>query len=97
MRTTQELWTVLHCHPHGSHALLEHVRAELPCPSCVEHFDAFRRVYPPVYGPGWFEWTVELHNSVNALLEKPEWSLAEATRAWRNSFLCEHCHEAKFP
>jgi len=80
--TTQELWARLHRDGTGSNALLDDVRAHLPCPVCVEHFDAYRREHPPAFGRGWFPWTVAFHNAVNARLGKPVLPLGTASRIW---------------
>jgi hypothetical protein len=77
-----QLWAALHTDPRGSWRLLRRVRAELPCETCVRHFDLFVRVFPPAFGEGWFAWTVQLHNNVNVRLGRPLWTLDQARRLW---------------
>ncbi len=79
---TPEIWAWLHVDSRGSWALLHALRAELPCKPCVEHYDAYLRERPPVFGAGWFAWTVAFHNEVNVRIGKPFVPLAKAAYLW---------------
>ena len=47
---------------------------------CNEHWTIFVRSNPPVYGKNgeYFEWTVKVHNSVNARLNKRQYTVEES-------------------
>lgn len=71
-------------------ALVRHVRAMvdvLPCSSCAKHYREMLLAYPPELAAqrplGLFEWTVMVHNTVNARLGVPQVSLETALRMWR--------------
>lgn len=49
----------------------------LPCPDCRVHFAGIVTGHPPRWDE-YFEWTVGVHNLVNATLGKPAFSLDEA-------------------
>ena len=64
---------------------LKALSGAIPCSKCVEHYieqtkllDAIDVNKPMVL----FEWTVNLHNSVNRKLGKPEITYDEATQIW---------------
>lgn len=54
----------------------------LPCPSCRDHFRALLVAHPRDKHTPWFDYTVALHNHVNAQLEKPSVTLSSARRVW---------------
>lgn len=59
----------------------------LPCGTCRSDFLAYLREHPPQLDSpdAAFEWTVELHNAINAKLGKPNMSPEEAARIWNAS------------
>lgn len=54
----------------------------LPCGECRGHFWQQLLVLPPVWGDGYFAWTVALHNEVSGRLGKRLWSVEEARLRW---------------
>lgn len=40
---------------------------------CLQWLRDYLKDNPPVYGEGWYEWTVRLHDAVNTKLGKPLW------------------------
>lgn len=54
----------------------------IPCPPCAQHYKmALDKFPPPVHsGEALFEWTVMLHNKVNARLGKKVLTVEEAAR-----------------
>ena len=88
----RELWAMLHkraCHHDGrndSRFIAEFGR-KIPrymrgC-SCNEFWRQYIKKNPPVYTKyGYFKWTVDLHNAVNAKLGKKQISLEEARKIW---------------
>jgi len=50
----------------------------LPCGECARNFTRHLEQLPPVYGEGYFAWTVEFHNLVRTLQGKPTMTVADA-------------------
>lgn len=53
----------------------------IPCPTCATHFQALLATYP-FPDTEQFEWSVLLHNKVNARLGKPQFTVEEARAKW---------------
>lgn len=47
---------------------------------CNEFWANWSRLNPPVYGDGYFAWTVKAHNAVNYKLGKPTYTVEEARK-----------------
>jgi hypothetical protein len=59
----------------------------IPCKTCRDHYAAMLAQHPPATfaqrGPlGLFEWSVVVHNEVNARLAQPTWTPERALRRW---------------
>lgn len=76
--------------------LLESLTQLLPCDQCLTDFSKYFKIHGiPVKGHA-FEWTVNLHNSVNRKLKYAELSLEDARSRWQGSncsFLCTRKEE----
>jgi len=60
---------------------LMHFNERLPCLMCAMHFQTLMGQYPVPGDPRHlFEWSVFIHNQVNAQLKKPQVSLCEARK-----------------
>lgn len=59
-------------------AYVAHMARRLPCGECTQHFLAYLHEHPPVFGEGYFAWTVEFHNHVRTGQGKSTLSVAEA-------------------
>lgn len=77
------LWAELHTKRDVTPAFLQQFTKRIPCAECQAEWVALTNRIPPAFGPGWFAWTVEAHNAVNARLNKPKMSLEDARRLWR--------------
>ena len=62
---------------------IDSVTSRLPCSTCRPAWLAFLAAMPPVFGPGYFVWTVAAHNEVNARLGKPILSAEQALEIWQ--------------
>lgn len=78
----RELWTELHQRADADQKWLKQWLARVPCGTCKQHARMILGQLPPVFGDGWFAWTVEFHNKVNETLGKPIVSLDDAVRQW---------------
>jgi hypothetical protein len=74
-----KLWSMLH---RGSAQFPFTFNHSIPCGDCRRRWQKIVAVNPPVYGDGWFAWTVMVHNLVNAEIGKPQMSLADAAALW---------------
>lgn len=56
----------------------------LPCGECKQHWNTFCASQPPDLSSAeaYFAWTVAVHNSVNAKLNKPIMEIDDARRRW---------------
>lgn len=63
--------------------MLYQVIGALPCDECRWHYIQYITERPP--SGDLFAWTVQLHNSVNRRLGKPQMSLADAKRLYQNT------------
>ena len=52
--------------------------------SCKEHWKLILKSKPPVFGEGYFKWTVEVHTEVNKRLGKPTYTVEEARKFYSN-------------
>lgn len=70
-------------------ALVRRICENFPCGVCKGHCSAYLREHPPEdrkgggEPPDVFIWSVEFHNSVNARLQKPHFSLIDAIEIQR--------------
>jgi hypothetical protein len=78
----RSLWARLHAHRAGSDALVFSVLGDLPCGDCREKSRGYLLKHPPIYGPGWFGYTVDWHDDVNREQGKPPLGLVAATALW---------------
>jgi hypothetical protein len=76
------LWRELHAKGgDADEAYLADFARRVPCGDCRLHWlEAVART-PPVFGAGWFAWTVDRHNEVNRRLGKRELTIDEARAA----------------
>jgi len=61
------LWKSLHEEQNADDAWFSSWREKVPnvgC-SCRSWLDEWIKSNPPIYGDGWYDWTVKLHNAVN--------------------------------
>ncbi len=83
---SRELWAQLHRRAlqaeENDTEWLTAFAYRLPCAECRSHFWALVLASPPVWGNGFFGWTVRLHNSVNLKLRKPLMAEADARTHW---------------
>lgn len=77
-----EMWKWMHTAKDWDEARLMFWSGQLPCGDCKRGWLEILKAMPPVYGDGWFEWSVAAHNAVNAKLGKPEVGFAEARARW---------------
>lgn len=54
----------------------------IPCPSCGSHFKDLLDEFPLPITTDQFEWTVALHNQVNARIGKPVFTVEQARARW---------------
>lgn len=76
------LWREIHTKTDADAAYVASVARRLPCGECRRGWLWFVKEYPPVFGEGWWEWTWQAHNYVNAKLSKPVMTLDDARRLW---------------
>lgn len=76
------MWKRLHTATAADAAWITSYTANVPCGPCKAGWLAILKEMPPIYGDGWFAWTVEAHNAVNAKLGKPQMEFAEARARW---------------
>lgn len=82
--TLRSRWEELHRRPFACStddaAWLKSFRSRIPCGECRRHFDKFSAEHPPDFTShrSYFEWTWELHESVNRKLEKHGITVDEA-------------------
>ena len=88
-----ELWKELHTNAIGNNKsndaiFLANFGRKIPryttgC-SCREFWNNWVRQNPPIYTPSsaYFDWTVKVHNAVNAKLGKPQMSIEDAIAIW---------------
>jgi hypothetical protein len=76
------LWRELHTKRDADAAWLATFSSDLPCGDCKKHWGELLKAFPPVFGDGWFAWTVEAHNRVNDRLKKPRMTVGEARARW---------------
>jgi hypothetical protein len=70
------LWQLLHQEINATPKWFEEWKAKIPsygC-DCKRWFDDWLKDNQPVYGDGWYDWTVLAHNAVNKKLSKPIWT-----------------------
>jgi hypothetical protein len=79
------LWERLHTLANADDAWFMAWRQQIPCGPCANGFADIIEEMPPVYGDGWFAWTVAAHNAVNRTLGKPEMTVEEAWERWKSS------------
>ena len=66
-------------------AFIHYILNRLPCGECRQHTKQWLAANPPVFGPGWFAYTVAWHNDVRRRQGKSELSVEEAAAIWRNT------------
>ena len=76
------LWREIHTETEPTPEFVANIAQRLPCGPCRVHWIEVLRTIPPVYGDGYFGWSVDAHNAVNRLIGKPEVPLAEARGKW---------------
>ena len=74
----RELWAELHDRPDADAAYIADFIRRIPCGECRGHWLQILAEHPPRFGDEWFDWTVQVHNAVNAHLGKPQTTPAEA-------------------
>ena len=83
----RKAWSKLHRIHLGTPEVFEEWKSYIPsgC-ECKKKVDAILSRLPPRYDSpeSWFEFTVEFHNEVNAILDKPFVSMDRAYMLWRN-------------
>ena len=62
------LWAELH----AAESLPSDFAQRIPCPECQAHFLSYVAAHPPPVG-AFHQYTVDLHNEINARLGKPIW------------------------
>jgi hypothetical protein len=66
--------------------VIERLGDVVPCKACRDHYDAMLVQHPPSQFAnrplGLFEWSVLVHNAVNARLDQPTWTPERALRRW---------------
>jgi len=57
----------------------------IPCPTCVEHWNAFSRKSPPLTQnkESLIRWVLDAHNDVNMRAEKPLWTYDNVNCSYR--------------
>jgi hypothetical protein len=78
----QSLWAELHTRTDADTAYIESFTRRVPCGDCRSHWKLAMWVRPPVFGDGYFEWSVEIHNKLNIHLGKPTVELEVARARW---------------
>lgn len=78
----RKLWAELHAKRNADQQWFESWLKRVPCGECRTGAKAILEQLPPVFGDGWFEWTVNFHNKVNEKLGKPQFTLDEARALW---------------
>jgi hypothetical protein len=73
-------WETLHTVRNPTPSWFANWESKIPCGACKENYKKLR--IEPRYDD-WFRFTVELHNAVNAKLEKPRVEIDEAYRLWK--------------
>lgn len=84
IKMTQDLWAELHTKVGADELWFMDWFNRVPqigC-NCQEGASKILERLPPVYGEGWFVWSVAFHNEVNLKLNKRTWGLEEARRKW---------------
>ena len=76
------LWAELHQKADADRAWLTAWLAHVPCGDCKAHAREILKTLPPMFGAGWFAWTVAFHNAVNARLGKPQVTVWVARKLW---------------
>jgi hypothetical protein len=87
--TTRKLWSILHNRAFilrevdgaKEAEFLREFDARVPCGDCRLHWREILKKTPPDFD-AYFAWTVEVHNAVNRILGKREWTVAEARAAY---------------
>lgn len=76
----RNLWQELHTHQVNENSLswFENWLVRVPCGSCRSDFKKILKDNPPRFDDSFFEWTVEVHNSVNEKLGKEHFGLEKA-------------------
>ena len=66
----------------------ENLKNVIPCQECSDHYEKYLKKHPInnylSSKEKLFEWTVILHNEVNKMLDRAEWSVDEAHRYYTN-------------
>jgi glycosyltransferase involved in cell wall biosynthesis len=82
----REAWRLLHECRLGSQDWLSQWKKKIPrgC-GCYKNFEDMLIDLPPDFSSeqAWFDWTVAIHNAVNAKLNRPAVSMDRATNLWR--------------
>lgn len=67
------MWNDLHTRLDADEAWDADFDKRLKCSACSSPWARVKKENPPVYGASRYEWTVKVHNLVNAELGKPLW------------------------
>lgn len=76
------MWNMLHTAKDADDRWIRSFTANVPCGPCKTGWRAILAEMPPVFGEGWFAWTVEAHNAVNVKLDKPTMTVEAARAIW---------------
>lgn len=77
-----DAWKRLHTAKDADASWLRSFTANVPCGECKTHWREVLAAHPPVYGDGWFDWTVVAHNVINVKLGKPLMTVEAARSKW---------------
>jgi hypothetical protein len=84
LQAFRDHWRELHTKRDATQEwLLDWIARIPPGCGCGESFESILQRIPARFDD-WFAWTVEVHNAVNKKLSKPEITLAEAIKLWRD-------------
>jgi hypothetical protein len=71
-----------HAHKKAARDFFESMRLLIPCPICKDHYNTHIEKYPITphldNRTDLFRWTILLHNEVNKILKKPEFTETQA-------------------
>lgn len=65
------LWRQLHTKIGADLQWINYFTGLIQCSECKSRWLELLKQYPPVFGDGYFEWTVFIHNQVNLEMNKP--------------------------
>ena len=80
-RTGPALWEDLHTCEEPNEDWLLVWESRIPCNQCRAWYFAWKLANPPRLND-WFAWSIELHNAVNAKLERAVWTIEQARERW---------------